>query len=205
MGKYGAMFDEALLHASALHREQIRKGTDTPYLSHLLGVAALVWEAGGDEEQACAGLLHDSLEDQGDKTSHEDLLARYGSRVADTVRACSDTEILLKPPWRERKLAYLAHLESADADALLVSTADKLHNARSILSDLHSQGEQVWERFSAPREDQLWYYQALVEVLHRRTPGCPLVYELRLVVAAIGANPNPNNLNPPKDQFLGRS
>lgn len=141
-------------------------------------------EPGGDEDQAIAGLLHDSIEDQGDKISHARLLERFGAGVADLVRACSDTEVDPKPPWRERKEAYLEHLETADPAVLLVSRADKLHNARAILADLREHGERVWERFNAGRDQQIWYYRSLAEVFTHRLPG-PQSEELDRTVDAI--------------------
>lgn len=179
-----ARYDEALALAAHLHREQRRKGTSIPYLSHLLAVSSLVLEAGGDEDQAIAGLLHDSLEDQSEQTSYADLRDRFGPGVADVVRACSDTEVVPKPPWRQRKQAYLEHLETADPQVLLVSRADKLHNARAILTDLREQGQQLWTRFSADRQDQLWYYRSLAEVFTRRLPT-PQSQELARTVEAI--------------------
>ncbi|MDI3309273.1 MAG: HD domain-containing protein, partial [Acetobacteraceae bacterium] len=126
---------EAASFALSIHAEQKRKGTDLPYISHLLSVAGLVLEHGGDEEQAMAGLLHDAIEDCG--AEHEAAIRdRFGERVARIVRACTDADTKPKPPWRVRKQAYLRHLEQADTDVLLVSCCDKLHNARAILSDL---------------------------------------------------------------------
>lgn len=185
MPQLGQRYVEALTYAAHLHREQVRKGTDVPYLSHLLSVSALVLEDGGDEDLAVAALLHDALEDQGDKTSYEDLRQRFGERVAAVVRECSDTEVTPKPPWRERKQDYLERLEVGSADAALVSAADKLHNARSILRDLRASGPRVWERFNSGPEDQLWYYDRLVEVLRRRVPGSASAAELRRTVAAL--------------------
>ena len=125
----------ALDYAADAHQTQARKGSTIPYLSHLLGVSSLVIEYGGDEDQAIAGLLHDAIEDCGAK--HEAIISdRFGPRVARIVRACTDADSFPKPPWRARKEAYLRHLETADRDALLVSCCDKLHNARTIVTDL---------------------------------------------------------------------
>lgn len=183
-------FDEALVYAHELHREQPRKGGQLPYISHLLAVSSLVLEGGGDEEQAMAGLLHDALEDQGDKTSYEELEKRFGARVAGIVRACSDTEVVPKPPWRERKQVYLDSLAHEDDDVLLVSAADKLHNARATLADtLYSEAD-VWGRFNAGRSEQKWYYQELVQVFQDRLPHNPVVRELRRTVDALFSEPD---------------
>ena len=180
-------YDEALAFASELHREQERKGSHIPYLTHLLSVSALVIEGGGDEEQAIAGLLHDALEDQGNKTSYDDLAERFGTRVADIVRACSDTEVVPKPPWRVRKEAYLAHLPDEPDEVLLVSLSDKLHNARSMALDLGTAGPAMWDRFSAGRDEQLWYLSSLLGVFEARLPGHPLTRELALTLERLAA------------------
>lgn len=164
-------FAQALVYAFQLHHDQRRKGSHRPYFAHLMGVSALVVEHGGDEDQAIAGLLHDALEDRGDRTSAVELERRFGARVRRIVEACSDTQESPKPPWKERKEAYLEHLEQADADALLVSLADKLYNARTIADDLLVDGEPVWKRFGAGRDGQLWYYGELAAVFSRRLPG----------------------------------
>lgn len=166
-------FDRALVYASVLHREQTRKDTEIPYVSHLLAVASLVLEAGGTEDQAVAALLHDALEDHPDKTSSEEIAERFGPEIARLVQACSDVtpdemDGDTKPPWEERKKRYLAHLEEADLDVLLVSCADKLHNARAILRDYGLFGDELWGRFTADAEGQLWYQRSLSEVFTRR-------------------------------------
>ncbi len=167
---------EASALAFHIHAEQLRKGTDIPYLSHLLGVASLVLEHGGDEEQGCAALLHDAIEDGG--AEWEPVIAeRFGIRVAAIVRGCTDADVQPKPPWRARKQAYLAHLETTDEAVLLVSAADKLHNARSIVSDMRTHGPAVFDRFNAGRDGTQWYYGALAAVFGRRLPG-PLSRDL---------------------------
>ncbi len=175
----------AVSYAMTIHAGQTRKGTDIPYVSHLLGVASLVLEHGGDEEQAIAGLLHDAIEDCG--IEHEDeILRRFGPRVAGIVRACTDADVIPKPPWKERKLAYIAHLETVDRDALLVSCCDKLHNARAILTDLATHGDALFDRFNGGRDGTLWYYQVLADAFLRLIPGKPLSRELADTVARIG-------------------
>lgn len=160
--KLTGRFKEALAYAFDLHCTQARKGSGVPYVAHLLAVAANVLDHGGDEEQAIAALLHDAVEDQGGRATAAAIRERFGERVAAIVAGCTDTEITPKPPWRQRKEAYLAHLAHAPADVLLVSASDKLHNARAILADLRQVGSRVWDRFSGGREGTLWYYRALV-------------------------------------------
>lgn len=164
----------------AAHGGQTRKGTEVPYLSHLLAVASLVLEAGGDEDMAIAGLLHDTIEDTA--VTSEDIASRFGPRVASIVEGCTDTDEMPKPPWRPRKERYLAHLRSPEtpAEVLVVSRADKLHNARTMLLDHRALGDEFWSRFNAGVEDQRWYLSSLVDVFTERLPG-PMTDELRRV------------------------
>jgi (p)ppGpp synthase/HD superfamily hydrolase len=171
-------FDRALLYATHVHGGQVRKGTSTPYIAHLLAVAATVLEYGGDEDLAIAALLHDSAEDQGGTARLNDVRYRFGKRVAKIVEACSDSladtaKGERKADWQERKEQYLAHLRKADDDILRVSLADKVHNARSILRDLRKSkiGAKVWARFSQPKEKTLWYYRSLADRFCKRLPG----------------------------------
>jgi len=180
---------DAFAYAARIHAQQIRKGTTIPYLSHLMSVSALVLEHGGDEELAIAGLLHDAIEDVGVE-QEPIILEHYGVRVAHTVRACTDADTFPKPPWRDRKEAYLAHLEEADADVLLVSCADKLHNARAILSDLRTDGPSVFTRFKAGKDGTLWYYRSLAEVFLRRLDN-PIAQRLQETVTAMMAEAAP--------------
>lgn len=175
-------FLEALAYAAGLHARQTRKGTDTPYVAHLLGVCALVIEHGGGEDEAIAALLHDAPEDQGGRATLETIRARFGARVAALVEACSDTLEMPKPPWRARKERYLAHLEHADDAVRLVSAADKLYNARTVLDDLRTIGPAVFERFTGKKEGTLWYYRALSERFTRLGPPA-LAAELERVVS----------------------
>jgi (p)ppGpp synthase/HD superfamily hydrolase len=183
----GDRFDDALVYAARLHAEQLRKQTQVPYVSHLLAVCALVLEDGGDEDEAIAALLHDAVEDQGGAARLADIRDRYGDRVADIVDGCSDTDQSPKPPWRLRKEAYVAHLAdpATSGSVLRVAAADKLHNARSVLAERHVVGDIVWDRFNAGRDEQLWYYRAVVEVLRTRFPG-RLTDELADVVQRLG-------------------
>lgn len=181
---YGEKFEEALLHAARLHRDQTRKGTTIPYVTHLLAVAAIVGENGGTEDEVVAALLHDAVEDTPETESS--LAARFGSTVAHIVAECSDTDVTPKPPWKVRKEAYVARAASLSPSARLVSCADKLHNARSILADLRTEGEALWGRFTGNKEGTLWYYRALVEAYEASGPT-PIVEELDRVVAEIEA------------------
>lgn len=179
-------FQEAFAFASMLHAKQKRKGTDIPYLSHLLGVTALVLEDGGDEDQAIAALLHDAVEDQGGLKTLEEIRQRFGHHVAEIVDGCTDAYAHPKPPWKQRKEAYLEHLRDASPDILRVSLADKLHNARSIHADLQRNGKSIWSRFNGGRQGTLWYYRSLVRVFSERFSS-PNVAELERVVQAIDA------------------
>jgi (p)ppGpp synthase/HD superfamily hydrolase len=162
-------FDRAFQLASELHREQTRKGCAVPYISHLMSVAALVIEHGGDEDQAIAALLHDAVEDQGGLPTLERIRSEFGPRVARIVHECSDSDGgPHKPEWKLRKQSYLDHIATKSDDALLVTLADKLHNARSIITDHHRQGELLWQRFTGKRDGTLWYYAALAEAFKRR-------------------------------------
>lgn len=187
--RLGERFDRAVDYAIEAHREQARKSSPVPYLSHLFGVMSLVLEYGGDEDQAIAALLHDTLEDCG--TEHAAAIeANFGAGVLDLVRACTDWEGPAgggdKPPWRPRKEAYIAHLHELGEGhrALLVSAADKLHNARAIRADLRQNGLSVWDRFSQPAPEQGWYYRSLVTAFCLLLPG-PLTDELRRTVQDI--------------------
>jgi (p)ppGpp synthase/HD superfamily hydrolase len=177
-------FEEALIFATRLHARQVRKASSIPYVSHLLIVAGMVLEQGGDEDTAIAALLHDAVEDQGGRPMLDEIRRRFGDRVADIVEECSDAFTFFKPPWRKRKEAYLAHLPHASAAARLVSAADKLHNARTTLADYRTLGESLWRRFNGGREGTLWFYRAMVEALRAGEPS-PLVEELDRVVSEL--------------------
>jgi (p)ppGpp synthase/HD superfamily hydrolase len=179
---YGEKFEQALPYAAGVHRDQIRKGTSTPYVTHLLAVAAIVGENGGTEDEVVAALLHDAPEDQGGETRLGEIRARFGDGVAEIVDGCTDTYETPKPPWRERKERYLAHLGEASGSVRLVSSADKLHNARAVLSDYRLVGEDLWTRFNGGKEGTLWYYRAVVDTL--RGDG-PVVEDLDRVVTEL--------------------
>jgi (p)ppGpp synthase/HD superfamily hydrolase len=178
-------FDEALAYVAHLHRTQLRKGGDIPYLGHLLSVSSLVIEGGGTETQAIAGLLHDAVEDQGGAPILAEIRAKFGEDVATIVDQCSDTDVVPKPPWKARKEAYIAHLDTASDDTILVSLADKLDNARALLRDYRIVGAELWQRFSVndPKE-HLWYYRSLLEVFKDRNQTW-LVDELDRVITTL--------------------
>ena len=173
-----------MVYAAQLHAGQVRKGSGTPYIAHLLAVTSLVLEHGGDEDEATAALLHDAAEDQGGEATLAEIRRRFGPAVAEIVEGCSDTMATPKPPWRARKEAFLAHLPHASSSARLVSTADKLHNARTILADLRMMGDAVWDRFQGGKEGTLWYHRSLVKIL-RGDGSDPLAEELDRVVSEI--------------------
>lgn len=180
-------FADALTYMVDLHARQARKGTRIPYIGHLLSVAGLALEDGGDEDEAIAALLHDAVEDQGGDETLAEIRRRFGKRVADIVEACSDTTVTPKPPWRERKQRYLDHLRDPNTAhaALRVSLADKLHNARAILTDYRTLGEDLWSRFNAPRDDTLWYYHNLVNAFRAAGMTSPMLDEMQRVVAEL--------------------
>ena len=156
-------FDRAVEFARKAHKKQPRKGTEIPYFSHLLGVTSLVLEIGGSEDHAIAAMLHDVVEDCGGRPMLELVREEFGDDVARIVWANSDTDAKPKPPWRARKQAYLDSLPLKARDELLISLADKLHNARATLLDHRQLGDQIWPRFKEGRESQLWYYDELVK------------------------------------------
>lgn len=178
---YTVRFDDALVYAADAHRDQTRKGTGVPYVTHLLAVAAIVGENGGTEDEVVAALLHDAPEDAGGEARLEEIRSRYGDEVAGIVAGCTDTYEDPKPPWRARKEAYIAHLAEAPPPVRLVSAADKLHNARSVLSDYRTVGEDLWDRFNGGREGTLWYYREISDTL-RKADDRPVVKELDRVV-----------------------
>ena len=160
---------DAFDFAEQLHRDQRRKKTGAPTISHLMSVAALVMEAGGDEDQAIAALLHDGPEDCGGEPVLASIQDRFGNRVAAMVADCTDTMEIPKPSWEPRKRRYLERLETVPDESLLVSICDKVHNTRSILDGYRQEGDAIWERFSATKEQAFWYYESLLGIYRRRT------------------------------------
>ena len=177
-------FTQALVYATELHAEQIRKGSKVPYISHLLGVASIALEYGADEDEAIAALLHDAIEDQGGQTVRAEIRVRFGERVTEIVDGCTDTDTTPKPPWAERKKAYIARISSTLPSVRLVSAADKLHNIRSILKDYRTQGDVVWDLFKGGKQGTLWYYRSLVAAFHE-ADSTPIVVELDRLVTEL--------------------
>ena len=175
-------FTSAVELALDLHRHQKRKLSDTPFAAHLLRVAGIVLEHGADEDTAVAAVLHDAIEDQGGPRTRELICSRFGQRVAAIVDECSDTDQTPKPPWRDRKERYLAHLATASSSARLISAADKLDNIRSLLASYRQLGESVWEHFRGGREGTLWYYRSVRDTLRQAGPAA-LIDELTRAVA----------------------
>lgn len=167
--KLSDKYREALSYAFDLHRNQKRSGSGTPYVAHLIGVSSMALECGADEEEAVAALLHDASEDQGGETTLQEIEKRFGARVAGIVRECTDAVETPKPPWKERKIRYLAHLVSATDSAKLVASCDKLYNLRAIVSDYRVVGKSLWKRFAGGKEGVLWYYRELNSSLKK--PG----------------------------------
>jgi (p)ppGpp synthase/HD superfamily hydrolase len=164
--KLTTRFEEALVYATRLHANQTRKLSGVPYISHLLSVAALVLEAGGSEDEAIAGLLHDAIEDQGGQPTREAIRERFGDRVVAIVDGCTESDTMPKPPWKERKLRYLENISGATVEIRRVSLADKLHNARSLLLEWKMFGSSIWQRFGGDQNQTLWFYRELATVYH---------------------------------------
>jgi (p)ppGpp synthase/HD superfamily hydrolase len=166
-----ARYADAFAYAARLHDDQTRKGSDTPYIAHLLAVSALVLELGGTEDQAIAALLHDAVEDQGGMPIAAEIRDRFGDDVARMVLDCSDTHEQPKPPWQARKEAFIAALPTKSPDSLLVALADKVHNAESIAADLDGLGPAVWDRFKGGRDGTIWYYQEVTAIFEGLVSG----------------------------------
>jgi GTP pyrophosphokinase len=188
----GTKFDEALQLANDLHREQTRKETPVPYMAHLMAVAGIVLEANAYhqfdniEDVAIGALLHDAIEDQGHKIKLEEIRERFGDKVCEIVHDCSDAiieeEHQRKAPWRERKEAFIGKIRDKCHESLLVSCADKLHNARSILFDYERIGDRIWDRFKPEKEETLWYFESLAEAFEEAWAENPLLPDLKAVV-----------------------
>jgi GTP pyrophosphokinase len=177
-------FDDAFRYAHEVHASQTRKGSTAPYIGHLIGVASIVLDDGGDEDEAIGALLHDAAEDHGGRARLDDIRSRFGDAVARIVEDCTDSWETPKRPWMERKQAYIQHARSLPSSSLRVSAADKVHNTYAILRDLRNTGERVWERFSAPPDDVLSYYESLVRS-YRESGGGRLVDELDRIIRGI--------------------
>lgn len=177
-------FDDALRYTHDLHRAQTRKGNGTPYVGHLLGVASIVLDDGGNEDEAIGALLHDAAEDHGGRPRLEEIRSRYGVAVARIVEDCTDSWETPKRPWMDRKREYVEHARTLQQPSLRVAAADKVHNAYAILRDLRNSGETVWVRFNAPADDVIAYYEGLVRSF-REAGGGKLVDELDRIVRGI--------------------
>ena len=179
-------YGEALLWAEAIHRNQRRKGKAVPYISHLISVSDLVWEDGGTEEQAIAALLHDAIEDAGQ--SHASIAERFGEAVADIVRDCTDTSDNTpageKEPWLLRKTRYIAALEHKPETSLLVTAADKAHNAGDMVLDAR-RDPTMWSKFNAGLEGSAWYLLRIHQQLKRQLPQSRSVERLGEAVSEI--------------------
>ena len=180
---------EAYRLAEEMHRGQTRRKTGAPTLSHLMAVAALVMENGGDEDEAIAALLHDGPEDCGGTSVLNRIRDLFGDRVAALVEDCTDSLEEPRPPWEERKRDYLAHLETVPSGSLLVSLADKVHNVRSLVDAFTRDGDRFSERFTASPEQTLKYYSSLLAIFKRRQSERtePLVSELDRLVSSLKA------------------
>jgi GTP pyrophosphokinase len=196
-------FDAALLFAHRVHHDQARKGTQVPYVAHVLGVAGIVLEYGGTEPQAIGGLLHDSIEDAplelGATGVRRIIADQFGADVLRIVEACTDTDVQPKPDWIARKRAYLEHLPDAPEEAVLVSAADKLHNVRAIRRDFRAVGELLWLRFNpdAAKPGILGYYRALVGVFNAMWPH-PIVADLDREMTSLEAEVGDSYSWPPR-------
>jgi (p)ppGpp synthase/HD superfamily hydrolase len=183
-------FEEALVYATCVHGGQLRKQTKIPYVAHILGVAAIALEYGATEQEAIAALLHDAVEDAGGAKRLRDIQRRFGKAVAQLVAGCTDTDQVPKPPWLQRKKAYVARVRHAGIPVKLVSASDKLHNARAILADYREQGDKLWGRFNGGKDGTLWYYRALVKAFGKASRIRTLVEELDRVVSELEAVAN---------------
>jgi (p)ppGpp synthase/HD superfamily hydrolase len=174
-------FERALQYAAIAHAGQRRKRSDVPFMAHLLGVVSIALEYGADEDEAIAALLHDAVEEAGGEDRLDDIRVRFGANVAEIVDGCTDTKAKPKPEWRARKAGYIARIPHATASVRLVSAADKLYNARTILKDLRLAGNAIWERFNGGKEGTLWYYRCLVQA-YKAAGANSLIEELERTV-----------------------
>jgi (p)ppGpp synthase/HD superfamily hydrolase len=184
MIKLSGRLDEAFAYAHGVHAAQTRKGTSSPYISHLMGVSSIVLDDGGSEDEAIGALLHDAAEDHGGRDRLADIRARFGEAVARIVEDCTDSWETPKLPWAERKRAYVQHARKLPVPSRRVSAADKVHNTYAILRDLRNVGEEVWLRFSATPDDVMAYYEGLVRA-YREAGGGRLVDELDRIVRGV--------------------
>jgi GTP pyrophosphokinase len=184
MTELTARFDEALTYAHQIHRRQQRKGNGAPYIGHLLGVASIAMDDGASEDEVIGALLHDAAEDHGGRPRLEEIRSKFGDAVARIVEDCTDSWETPKAPWLERKRHYIEHARKLPASSLRVSAADKVHNAYAILRDLRNVGDDVWDRFNAPADDVIAYFEGLIRAF-RESGGGKLVDELERIVKGI--------------------
>src|SRR5213083_744338 len=182
--KLSEKFEEPLIYATRAHGDQMRKKTGIPYIAHILGVTAIAMEYGANETEAIGALLHDAVEDCGGAKRLRDIERKFGKDVAKIVDGCTDTDQTPKPPWRDRKKAYVAHVRHAPMSTKLVSASDKLHNVRAILMDYRKEGERLWSRFNGGKQGALWYYRALVNAFSGKRMQ-PLLQELDRTVTEL--------------------
>lgn len=178
-------FEEALVYATQAHGNQMRKKTGIPFVAHILGVTAIALEYGASETEAISALLHDTVEDCGGADRLRDIREKFGDDVAEIVDGCTDTYETPKPPWLERKRAYIEHLKDSDSSTRLVSASDKLHNTRAILAELRRHGTDVFDRFGGKKDGTLWYYRTLVTAFREHGNHTDLIDELDRVVTEI--------------------
>lgn len=183
--KLSEKFEEALVYATRVHGNQTRKKTGIPFIAHILGVTAIALEYGANEIEAIGALLHDTVEDCGGAERLRDIRQNFGDDVAEIVDGCTDTYDTPKPPWLERKRAYIEHLKQSDSSTRLVSASDKLHNTRAILAELRRNGLDVFERFSGKKDGTVWYYRTLVSAFRQHADHSNLIDELDRVVTEI--------------------
>jgi len=190
---YSERFLRAFAYAARLHSRQTRKGTNKPYIGHLMSVSSIVIAYGGDEEMAIAALLHDVVEDAGGEKRLAEIRKKFGNRVEQIVDGCTDAYGEPKPPWLRRKKDYIARVAREAEDTRLVSAAGKLSNARDVMEDVRAGGDSAFERFAGKKEGTLWYYRTLVQVF-RKAGTNPLVEELDRVVAELEKFADPGKL-----------
>ena len=183
--KLSEKFEEALIYAMRAHANQTRKKTGIPFVAHILGVTAIALEYGANENEAIGALLHDTVEDCGGEQRLRDIRTKFGDNVAKIVDGCTDTYETPKPPWMERKRAYIEHLKTSDGSTRLVSASDKLHNTRALLAELRRHGLGVFERFGGKKDGTLWYYRMLVTSFRQHGDHLDLIDELERVVSEL--------------------
>ncbi|HEY4550855.1 MAG TPA: HD domain-containing protein [Bacillus sp. (in: firmicutes)] len=176
-----SIIDQAIIFAAMAHRDQTRKSTDIPYITHPFAVGMLLQKAKCSDEVIVAGILHDTLEDT--STTYEELVEQFGSKIAQLVRSASEQDKSL--PWEKRKQHTIESLKDANLEEIQVITADKLHNLKSIQDDLANNGEKLWNRFNRGKRKQHWYYSSIVKELAPRKMEFNLIQELESTVKEV--------------------